>query len=292
MLMKVSALVSVATVENSTAHQVATASSGAGKEEALARYWPREAEWLYLIALGLGRLSATFLSQVMVAHFSQRAIADMRRGLVRKILSVPLRDFESIGGPRFMVTLTEDVMEVGAALLMIPLSAMNLALLFGGAIYLSWVSWKVAASISAIIIVGGIIYRWFIGTGFRHLVLAREQSDKLYGHFRAVTEGVKELKLRRSRRGKFLSEDIQSVTENFSRHTITAEVRFVMGQAWSQLIFFSLIGLLLFVVASVGKIRLGPVMWEVLPFLAWSLIVLALTIVFPPLTTWLPGQIK
>jgi tripartite ATP-independent transporter DctM subunit len=52
------------------------------------------------------------------------------------------------------------------------------------------------------------------------------------------------------------------------------------------------IGLLLFVVSSVGKIRLGPVMWEVLPFLAWSLIVLALTIVFPPLTTWLPGQIK
>jgi len=53
-----------------------------------------------------------------------------------------------------------------------------------------------------------------------------------------------------------------------------------------------LAGLLLFVVSSVGKIRLGPVMWEVLPFLAWSLIVLALTIVFPPLTTWLPGQIK
>jgi TRAP-type transport system large permease protein len=52
------------------------------------------------------------------------------------------------------------------------------------------------------------------------------------------------------------------------------------------------IGLLLFVVSSVGKIRLGPVMWEVLPFLAWSLIVLALTIVFPPLTTWLPSQIK
>ena len=52
------------------------------------------------------------------------------------------------------------------------------------------------------------------------------------------------------------------------------------------------IGLLLFVVSSVGKIRLGPVMWEVLPFLAWSLIVLALTIVFPPLTTWLPGQIR
>ena len=52
------------------------------------------------------------------------------------------------------------------------------------------------------------------------------------------------------------------------------------------------IGLLLFVVSSVGKLRLGPVMWEVLPFLGWALLVLALTIVFPPITTWLPGQIK
>jgi tripartite ATP-independent transporter DctM subunit len=52
------------------------------------------------------------------------------------------------------------------------------------------------------------------------------------------------------------------------------------------------IGLLLFVVSSVGKVRLGPVMWEVLPFLAWAIIVLILTIVYPPLTTWLPSQIK
>lgn len=52
------------------------------------------------------------------------------------------------------------------------------------------------------------------------------------------------------------------------------------------------IGLLLFVVSSVGKIRIGPVMWEILPFLAWAIIVLGLTIVYPPLTLWLPAQIK
>jgi tripartite ATP-independent transporter DctM subunit len=52
------------------------------------------------------------------------------------------------------------------------------------------------------------------------------------------------------------------------------------------------IGLLLFVVSSVGKIKLGPVMWEVLPFLAWAFIVLILAIVYPPITIWLPAQIK
>jgi putative pyoverdin transport system ATP-binding/permease protein len=206
------------------------------------------------IALGLGRLVTTFVSQVFLAHFSQKAIADLRRGLVRKILAVPLRDFEKIGGPRFMVALTGDVMEVGQALLMIPLSAMNAALLLGGAVYLSWLSWKVAAGISALILAGEIVYRWFIRCGFHYLNLAREESDKLYGHFRALTEGVKELKLHRSRRARFLSEDIQVVTETFSRHNIAGEVRFILGQGWSQLIFFSLIGLLLFLVPSMQQI--------------------------------------
>lgn len=52
------------------------------------------------------------------------------------------------------------------------------------------------------------------------------------------------------------------------------------------------IGLLIFVVSSVGKLRTAPVMWHVLPFLAWALVVLFLTIVFPPITTWLPGQVR
>jgi tripartite ATP-independent transporter DctM subunit len=51
------------------------------------------------------------------------------------------------------------------------------------------------------------------------------------------------------------------------------------------------IGLLLFVVSSVGRIRIAPVMWEILPFLAWALVVLFIAIVWPPLTTWLPAQL-
>lgn len=51
------------------------------------------------------------------------------------------------------------------------------------------------------------------------------------------------------------------------------------------------IGLLLFVVSSVGRIPIKAVMVESLPFLAWSLIVLGAATVFPPITTWLPSQL-
>lgn len=50
------------------------------------------------------------------------------------------------------------------------------------------------------------------------------------------------------------------------------------------------VGMLLFVVANIGKIPLATLSRGVLPFLVWSIVVLVLLIVFPPLTTWLPGK--
>ncbi len=52
------------------------------------------------------------------------------------------------------------------------------------------------------------------------------------------------------------------------------------------------IGLLLFVVSSVGKVPMGAVIRESLPFLAWSIAVLALAIIYPPITTWLPSTMR
>jgi TRAP-type transport system large permease protein len=51
------------------------------------------------------------------------------------------------------------------------------------------------------------------------------------------------------------------------------------------------VGLLMFVVASVGKLKITSVAWETLPFLGWALTVLVLVIVFPVLTTWLPSYV-
>lgn len=51
------------------------------------------------------------------------------------------------------------------------------------------------------------------------------------------------------------------------------------------------VGLLNFVTASIGKERITSVAWETLPFLAWSLIVLFLVIVYPPFATWLPSAL-
>jgi putative ATP-binding cassette transporter len=207
--------------------------------------------WAFIV-LGVAKLATNFVSQAMLASFSQGAVAHLRRDLMRKILSVPLRDLEEIGTPRILVGLTDDVFNITQALLAIPIITVNMAMLLGGAAYLGWLSWKILLAVCGLIVMGGVGYRLIVRSAFKSLNLAREEEDKLYNAFRALTEGIKELKLHRSRRGEFLSKNIQSTTEIYQKHNVAAEVRFVSAQTWSHLLYFALIGLVLFLVPTLG----------------------------------------
>src|SRR5580765_4284034 len=189
--------------------------------------------WAF-ISLGLAKLATNFVSQAMLANFSQGAVAQLRRDLMRKILAVPLRDLEEIGTPRILVGLTDDVFNITQALLAIPIITVNVAMLLGGAAYLGWLSWKILTGAFMLIILGAVVYRLIVTSAFRSLSAAREEEDRLFGYFRALTEGIKELKLHRNRRGAFLTQNVQTTTELFQKHNVRAEVRFIAAQNWSH----------------------------------------------------------
>jgi putative ATP-binding cassette transporter len=207
--------------------------------------------WAF-VALGLGKVVSLFLSQAVLAGFSQRAVAELRRDLVRKILAVPLRDLEELGTPRILAALTDDVFNVTQALLAMPIVSVNIAILFGGAAYLGWLSWKMLAAIMIVIAAGAVGYLMVVSSALRFCRAAREDEDKLFGFFRALTDGIKELKLHRSRRGAFFSRNIEAVTASYQQHNVSAEVRFAAAQSWSHLLYFALIGLILFLAPSLG----------------------------------------
>ena len=206
------------------------------------------AAWMLWCFIGLaaGRLITNFIAQVLLAHYSQQNSVNLRRDLVSKILAVPLRQLEEIGTPRLMVSLTEDVLVLTDAMLLIPAFAVNVAILIGGAIYLAWLSWTVLLVMAVFIVFGAVAYRLLIRAGFRRLHQARDEQDRLYKHFRELTEGMKELKLHRERRSTFYSEHIHGCTERYRRHAIGAETRFIIAHNWSHLLFFTVVGAILF----------------------------------------------
>ena len=77
--------------------------------------------WTF-VGMGMGKVLTNFVSQAMLASFSQGAIAQLRRDLIRKILRVPLRQLEEIGTARILVALTDDVFSITQALLAIPVN--------------------------------------------------------------------------------------------------------------------------------------------------------------------------
>jgi len=215
------------------------------------------AGWLIgaFVVLGLGRLASSYASQMISVRFSQGTIARLRRDLVQAILRAPLRKIEELGAPRLLVALTDDIYQVTQALLAIPILAVNLALLLGGAVYLAWLSWEMLCGLVVLIILGALGHRLLVRGAFRSLIAAREEENKLFGHFRALTEGIKELKLHRERRGAFFSRDIQETTEGYQQHNVSAENRFALAQHWSHLLFYLLIGSVLFLLPGLTKVQ-------------------------------------
>lgn len=205
-------------------------------------------------ALGLGRILTNTIAQVTLSHFSQATTARLRHDLVRKILAVPLRQLEELGTPKLMVALTEDILEITQATLSIPIFAVNFAVLLGGAVYLAWLSLPVLLGLAAFAVIGAISYRWMIRSGFGHLTAAREGQDRLFGHFRALTEGIKELKVHRGRRESFMTDDVMPATVVCRQHHVAAEFRFILAQNWNQLLFLVLIGLIVFLLPRMENI--------------------------------------
>ncbi len=214
------------------------------------------AEWMLWGFLGLaaGRLMANFFAQLMLAHYSQANCVNLRRDLVSKILAVPLRQLEEIGSSRLMVALTEDVITLTEAMLIVPNFAVNMSILLCGAIYLAWLSWTVLLGVGVFIILGAVGYRILIRAGFKHLFQARDEQDRLYKHFRELTEGMKELKLHRERRGAFFAESIHGCTERYRLHAIGAEKRFIVAHNWRDLLFFSVVGGILFYLPRISHV--------------------------------------
>ncbi len=205
--------------------------------------------WAF-VALGLGKVGTNLVSQIVLARFSQGAIARLRRDLISQILAVPLRQLEEIGSARILVGLTDDIFNITQALLAIPVVAVNLAILLGGAAYLGWLSWRILAAVALLILLGGIGYRLMVARAFHWLSFARAEEDRLFGHFRALTEGIKELKLHRNRRSAFY-QNIHDTTEVYQRHNVAAETCFIAAQNWNHFLYFALIAVILFVVPQV-----------------------------------------
>jgi putative ATP-binding cassette transporter len=204
--------------------------------------------------LVIGRTTANAAARLLLNHFSQQALSDLCRNLSRRVLETPLRQLERVGIPRILATLTHDISVIGWAAQNIPSLAMNVAVIVGVATYLGWLSWPSLIGLGSFVVVGSLGYRILVGRAYRYLQHARDTRDLLFQHFRALTEGVKELKLHTGRREAFLADRIAAATDALRRDALAAVRRHIVADTWNQLLFYGLLGGMLFAAPAVQSL--------------------------------------
>lgn len=206
------------------------------------------------IGLGLANVLTGTLASLLLYRFAQHTIAKLRMDLSRQILGATLPHIEGIGSARLMATLTDDLHAITQGLLILPQLALNGAILIACAVYLCWLSWGVFLPMVIGVLAGVGGYRFWSASAFAVMRDGRAEQDTLFSHFRALTEGFKELKLSRRRRDAFLNDHLFPSIAALQRYNVMASVRFVMADGWSLLLLFGLIGALLFGVSGAEHI--------------------------------------
>lgn len=164
-----------------------------------------------------------------------------------------MRHLEQIGIRRLLASLTDDIRVISDAILRIPFFCVNLASVIGCVIYLGTLCWTALFWTLGFLAIGIFSYQFPTMRATNLLELARKREHKLFSHFRAITEKVKELKLNSQRRHAFIAEELQpTITKYRDRQVVGLTI--LSAAAWGDILAFGLIGLLLFVLSSLQNI--------------------------------------
>ncbi len=199
------------------------------------------------IGLVVVKVFTNWLSQLLLVKFAQETILDIGIRLCRKVLRAPLRALERHGAPQLLATLTDDTGALAWSLQCIPGLAINVATLVGCSLYLAWLSWPAFLGVTGLVVVGFVGYRDLYRRFLFSNQAVRESRAALFGHFRGLTEGIKELMLHRSRREEFLSFELEKTAHRLRDHNFAATKQYLSAEAWTQGLFYGLIGVTLLV---------------------------------------------
>lgn len=199
-------------------------------------------------------LASSALSMTLLSRLAQANLYNLRLWLSRRILAAPFQRLQSLGPHRLMAALTDDIGSAVDALDTLPTLFIAGSTLLAIFIYLGFLSPDLLLLVLLFLVFGIVTFRLPQSWALHWLQLAREADNVLFGHFRAIVEGCKELKMDVRRRRAFLDEEMSGAADTFRRRRNRAWLIYVLANRWAQSLYFILIGLILFASPSSAEI--------------------------------------
>jgi putative ATP-binding cassette transporter len=209
--------------------------------------------WAF-IALCVAMPLSRFLSNLMLLRLTQKALLTVRMQLCRTILQAPMQRLEQVGAHRLYATITNDVGTISGALTAFPILLMQLTVVIGCLAYVCWLSPLAFLAVLAFLVVGTVTYRLPMIEANRRFLAARTFTDAMFKGFNALTAGAKELKLHRRRRETFLTKGLEDNIATMQREMYLGTAASLAAASWGQVLFFILIGLLLFLLPNMMRL--------------------------------------
>jgi putative ATP-binding cassette transporter len=197
-------------------------------------------------ALLVARPVLRFVAQFLVVRLTEHGFVTLRMDLCRRILATPLATLEELGRGKLTATLAGDVGQIVSAMVLLPTLLMHAAVVLGFLAYLGWLSWALLPQLFVLTVVGVLTLRWALDRALGKIAAGRELYDRLFHQFRAVTEGTKELQMNRRRRADFMAS-LETTARAHRREMRGGDLYLAGLSAWSELLFFLGVGLVLFV---------------------------------------------
>jgi putative pyoverdin transport system ATP-binding/permease protein len=199
------------------------------------------------IGLCLLLMISSAISWLLLSQLSQDVIYNLRLDLSARILACPLSQLETLGAPKLLAALTEDVNTIAGSSIAISGMGVNVSLVVGCFAYLFWLSVPVFFLFVGLITLGIFSYQSIANRGRAGFKIARVEQDVLFGHFQTVTQGIKELKLHRQRRNAFYQEDLKASAGKVRHHWMQGMRSFAIAGGYGLGLFFIPLGILLLV---------------------------------------------
>lgn len=202
--------------------------------------------WIFA-GIAVTAMLAKLVSSVLFERLSQSAHATLRRFIASRVMATDLRRLEELGSPRIQSALSEHSGNVAEFFVGLPGVLVNAVIVSGCLIYMAWLSWWVFLAGVLVIGLGSVGYHLAHLYAIGHLDTAAKEQDRLFGFFRSLVEGAKELRLNAERRARFSSSLLNESIEVVRHQRTLGMSVLVASAAWGNFLVYGFIGLVLFV---------------------------------------------
>ncbi|WP_394827257.1 cyclic peptide export ABC transporter [Pendulispora albinea] len=211
------------------------------------------------IGLTLLAVLSKGVSEVLLTRLGQSIVGEVRRRLGRSIIEAPLRQIEAQGPHRLLAALNDDALVITQAYVQLPHICVCAATILGCLVYLAWIARSAFLVVLCALVLGVALFRLQEAGALRFFERARETSDTLFRHFRALTVGIKELKINRERGEAFLADSLGQSLTTYERDFVGGMTRYSVGMGWGGLLFYAALGATVFVLPSAAGLSASAV---------------------------------